>query len=394
MLAEPTKPAESHPKFTLLVVGRLHGLTRKRLSALTEQVGGKLAARPNAGVDLVAFAYDTARTAVSEAGPPALPGGVSSTAKIVSELTLKRMLRLAPPATGEDCTLERLDLIRASKLPLEILDCLTTFDVLDPFEARYAFRDLLVAREVKRLLDRGYGLDTVVSAAVALRRSRVSLCEGRLVEAPWGELLQETCAGLACLDDGQLVLSLPHVLPTADELFEHAEIAEALNNLADAERLYRRAMQIDRTDPVIPYNLGNVLDAQGWRFEAVRSYYEALQRDPCFAEAWFNLGVIDEEEGRTCGAISHYRAAVRAQANFSDAVFNLALLLTKQEDYTQAAPLWERFIGLSPPEPDRAQAERHATLCRIAQTSFGGPRNRTAETQSLGTHRGTQPLLC
>src|SRR5215213_7548886 len=110
----------------------------------------------------------------------------------ISEMTLKRMLRLATPPLGQDRTLDRDDILRASKLSPEVLECLAAFDVVEPVDGKFAYRDLLVAREVRRLLGRDYELTTIVEASLALRRSGTALSEARLVEAPWGEIVQET----------------------------------------------------------------------------------------------------------------------------------------------------------------------------------------------------------
>jgi tetratricopeptide (TPR) repeat protein len=373
MLPEPSIQTEDAPKFSLLVVGRLHGLTRKRLRAVVQQVGGELVGRPSSRVDLVAVAHGSAQMVLHAAPPLALPKGLDGGITLSSEMTLKRMLRLVSPGVEEDRTLDRDDVLRASKLSPEVLDCLTAFDVLEPTDSRFAFRDVLVAREVKRLLDRDYELFAIVEASFALRRSGVSLSEARLLEAPWGEIVQETCGGLATLD-GQLALPLQHAVASSDELFERAEVSEVSGDLASAEHFYRAAMAGDRADAAIPYNLGNILDAQGRRPEAVLAYYEALQRDPDFAEAWFNLGVIDEEDGHIARAIQHYQVAVSKQPNFVVALYNLALLLTDQEHYDAAGPLWERFIGLAPEGPDTARARRCVTLCRMAHSALLGQR--------------------
>jgi tetratricopeptide (TPR) repeat protein len=332
---------------------------------------------------------------VLRAAPPmALPKGLDGSIRLVSEMTLKRMLRLATPPVGQDRTLHGDDVLRASKLSFEVLDCLAAFDVVEPLDGKFAYRDVLVAREVRRLLDREYELAAIVQASLALRRSRVSLSGSRLVEAPWGEIVQETCGALATLT-GQLALPLSHDIASPDDLFERAEAAEALGDLASAEHFYRAAMAVDRADAAIPYNLGNVLDAQGRRPEAVLAYYKALQRDADFAEAWFNLGVIDEEEGRVPNAIQHYQAAVSKQPNFADALYNLALLLTENEVYDAAGPLWERFIAVNPHGPDTARARRCVTLCRMAQSGLTN-RLPSASKSIEVPHDGSaaQSLLC
>src|SRR5215208_5218702 len=106
MLAEPTVYAEAAPKFSLLVVGRLHGLTRKRLRALVKQVGGELADRPGPRVDLIALAHASAPALLRHAPRLALPKGPVLGTRVMSEMTLKRMLRLAPAAEAADRTLD------------------------------------------------------------------------------------------------------------------------------------------------------------------------------------------------------------------------------------------------------------------------------------------------
>jgi tetratricopeptide (TPR) repeat protein len=393
MLADPTIHAEATPKFSLMVVGRLHGLTRKRLRDVVDQAGGELLGRPSSRVDLVALAHGSAQLVLRAAPALELPNGLDRRIRLISEMTLKRMLRLVSPAVGEDRTLDRDDVLRASKLLPKVLECLAAFDVVEPVDGKYAYRDVLVAREVRRLLDRQYELAAIIEASLALRRSGVSLSEARLLEEPWGEIVQKTSGTLASLT-GQLALPLSHDSASPDDLFERAEVSEVSGDLASAEHFYRAAKAVDRADAAIPYNLGNVLDAQGRRPEAVLAYYEALQRDPDFAEAWFNLGVIDEEEGRIPNAIKYYQAAVAKQPNFADALYNLALLLTQQQVYDAAGPIWERFIRLSPHGPDTARARRCVTLCRMAQSALTNrPPSVSKSIEVLHGGSATQSLL-
>ena len=90
---------------------------------------------------------------------------------------------------------------------------------------------------------------------------------------------------------------------------------------------------------MLPFNLGNVLDAQGRATEAALAYQQALTRDTSFTEAWLNLGLLKE---RTCefrAACDCYRSAIDARPDYSDALFNLALLLTGDEQHDIALPV-------------------------------------------------------
>src|SRR3954471_4215874 len=87
------------------------------------------------------------------------------------------------------------------------------------------------------------------------------------------------------------------VEPAPDDVFEQAEACELAGDLDGAERWYRIATHIDRTDPVAPFNLGNVLDSliSNRPQEAAFAYDQAV--DPRFAEAWVNLGALRERKG-------------------------------------------------------------------------------------------------
>ena len=183
-------------------------------------------------------------------------------------------------------------------------------------------------------------------------------------EAPWGEIVQSVAGRPGDLN-GQFTLPLDEAFESADELFERGEDAEIAGDLAGAERWYGLAMRIDRTDPVIPFNLGNVLDAAGRRGEAVLAYQQAIARDATFAEAWLNLGAVREGMNRTAEAIGCYRQALQSRPDYPEALHNLAALLTRRGDFGEALPLWEQYLALSPPGDHAAGARRLAALCRL-----------------------------
>ena len=74
--------------------------------------------------------------------------------------------------------------------------------------------------------------------------------------------------------------------------------------LSPRRRWYELAARLDATDPVIPFNLGNVLDELGFTREAEIAYRQAIARSPDMADAWFNLAATTGKERagtrRTC----------------------------------------------------------------------------------------------
>jgi len=348
---------------TLFLVGRIQGLTRRRLEQLVRARGGRLAGKPAARVTMIALGHSAASNALPD-GRVQLPAGLPASAAMISEQNLRRHLGLLRPPETVDRSLGAADLERLSGLTPRLLSCLALFDVIEPVDGRYAYRDVVAAREAGRLLARGIELRQVLEAAIVLRRRGSHLAESRLTEGPSGELLRELSGQLAELN-GQLTMRLDHEARSLDELMATAERAEECSDLATAERLYTTALRADANDPVIPFNLGNVFDAQGRPAEAKIAWQIAVARDPAFAEAWYNLAMAAEDEAHADLAVAQYRRAVQARPDYSNAHFNLALLLTKLDRYGDALAAWERFLELEPGSKQAATAKRAAALCRM-----------------------------
>lgn len=360
MCASPSSPLAGQ---TLFLVGRVQGVTRRRLDQLVRARGGKLVNKPTARVTIIAVGHSAASNALPD-GRVRLPAGLPDSAAMISEHDLRRRLGLLRPPETVDRSLGTADLERLAGLTPRLLSCLALFDVLDPVDGRYAYRDLVAAREAGRLLARGIELRQVLEAAVALRRRGSHLAETRLTEGPSGDLLRELGGQLAELS-GQLTMRLDHEVRSIDDLVAAAENAEESDDLTTAENLYTTALRADANDPVIPFNLGNVFDAQERPAEAKIAWQIAVARDPAFAEAWYNLAMAAEDEEHTDLAIAQYRRAVQARPDFADAHFNLALLLTKRDRYDDALAVWERFLELEPHSKQSATAKRAAALCRM-----------------------------
>jgi tetratricopeptide (TPR) repeat protein len=349
---------------TLYLVGRLQGLTRRRLDQLVRARGGKISMRPGNRVTTVAFGHSAASHALDD-GRVQLPAGLPATASLISENVLRRELGLLEPPAAVDRSQGRSEIERLAGLTPNLLSCLVLFDVLEPVDERFAYRDLVAAREAARLLKRGVALGDVLDAAISLRRRGGHLAEARLTEGPSGALVREIAGQLAELS-GQLTMPLQQQKARSlDDLLVEAEEAEAGGDHATAESLYTTAMRADTADPVLPFNLGNVFQAQGRASEAKVAWQIAVARDPAFAEAWYNLALAAEDERQADLAIAQYRRAVQAQPDYADAHFNLALLLTKLDRCSEALAAWERFLELEPSSRQAGTAHKAIALCRL-----------------------------
>jgi tetratricopeptide (TPR) repeat protein len=358
--------ALAHPLAGQIVhlVGRLPGLTRRRLDQLVRAHGGKLSPRPSARVTIIAFGHSAASRALDD-GRVRLPSGLPATAALISENVLRRTLGLSEPPSSVERSMGQAEIERLAGLTPNLVACLVLFDVLEPVDERFAWRDLVAAREAARLLKQGVALSAVLDAASALRRRGGHLAETRLAEGPSGELLREVAGQLSELS-GQLTMRLEsQQAQSLDDLLAEAEEAEERGDHAAAESLYTTAMRADTADPVLPFNLGNVFHAQGRSVEAKVAWQIAVARDPAFAEAWYNLALAAEDDRHSDLAIAQYRRAVQARPDYADAQFNLALLLTKLDRCGEALSAWERFLELEPSSRHAVTARKAIALCRM-----------------------------
>jgi tetratricopeptide (TPR) repeat protein len=351
---------------TLFLVGRMHGLTRRRLDTLVRLRAGKVATRPSRTVSLIAFGHSAVARALDD-GRVALPTGLPPSAPLISENVLRRQLGLLGPPEEVDRSMGRGEIERLAGLTPNLVSCLVLFDVLEPVDGHFAWRDLVAAREAARLLKRGVAIGDVLEAAMALGRRGGTLAEARLTEGPSGELLREVGGQLAELSGQLTMFGRRDQQPprSIDDLLAEAEEAEERGDHATAESLYTTAMRADTADPVLPFNLGNVFQAQGRGPEAKVAWQIAVARDPAFAEAWYNLALAAEDEEQTDLAIAEYRRAVKAQPDWGDAHFNLALLLTKVERCDEALTAWQRFLEVEPSGKHAATAQKAIALCRM-----------------------------
>jgi hypothetical protein len=144
---------------------------------------------------------------------------------------------------------------------------------------------------------------------------------------------------------GQFVLPVSPPVQNADALFAQAQAAEDAGEIAGAERLYRVLMKCDPADAAPPFNLGNLLRANGRKVEAEAAYRSATRADPTFAEAWYNLSDLLDQQGRAEAAIDCLCRALQAAPDYADAMFNLALLLQRASQHKEAAECWRRYLA-------------------------------------------------
>jgi tetratricopeptide (TPR) repeat protein len=84
--------------------------------------------------------------------------------------------------------------------------------------------------------------------------------------------------------------------------------------LAEAERVYRRALLACGNEPLLLYNLGVLLEDMRRQSAAMDAYEKALHEDPRFADCHYNLALLCKSLGRPKQALKHmaqYRRLVK-----------------------------------------------------------------------------------
>lgn len=250
---------------------------------------------------------------------------------------------------------------------------LALFDVIEQDdEGMFGFRDLVVAREAASLFRDGAEEREIVASMAEVRRRRGAVpSQVHFTCGDNGEIilaLGRTRAGL----DGQMQLDLPRAdNPTVDELFDLAEDAEVAGEWYAAERLYRRCADLDRNDPIIPFNLANVLREKGQGGEARVRLQRALQIDPKFAEAWYNLADLAQRDENHAQAKTYLERALAADPDYADALYNLGHVHYKLGELDAAGRSWERYLEFDQSGEWARTAREGLKLCHMARSGHG-----------------------
>ena len=125
---------------------------------------------------------------------------------------------------------------------------------------------------------------------------------------------------------------------------------EALNEPERALTLYRRAVALNREapskSPWPPLNLGILLRQRGEFAEAERLFREALETDDTFARARYQLGAVLEQQGRVEEAISELVSAAGGDASYAEPHYALARIYRRQGRAAEAAQALATFKTL------------------------------------------------
>jgi len=235
-------------------------------------------------------------------------------------------------------------------------------------EYRFSFQDIVLLRTAKALCEAHISPRKVRRALARLRHQLPSgrpLSAVRIV-ADGDRVVVRDAGTVWNPESGQIQLDfsvsemaerfVSSASRIAEEASEEGLDSDQWYNLAlelepvsaqEAERAYRRAVDLDPAHAEARINLGRLLQERGRFDEAERQYRAALASAPEDPTAAFNLGTVLEDLGRTGEAIGAYRQAIAADPRCTDAHYNLARLYERTGQLAAALRHLRSFRGLT-----------------------------------------------
>ncbi len=131
-----------------------------------------------------------------------------------------------------------------------------------------------------------------------------------------------------------------------------------------AEAEYRRALDLDSSNPELRNNFGVFLCGQGKTAEA-DGYFMSAVRDRAYSTpeaAWTNAGLCALKARDSARAEEDFRQALSINAEFPEALVQMAALSLASNDYLRARAFLQRYDRVGKQRPDTlllsARAER------------------------------------
>lgn len=184
---------------------------------------------------------------------------------------------------------------------------------------RFSFQDLIVLRTAQALAAANVPAKRITSSLKELRRHLPASMplSGLSIGAVGDRVVVKEGASRWQAESGQYLLAFEGD-PAAGELKvmqrEPDNVADEIDRgyalhetgkLAEAEAVYRDALETWGPDALLFYNLGVLLEDLGRKPEALQAYQAALGADPSMADCHYNLALLFDELGRGQDAIRH-----------------------------------------------------------------------------------------
>ena len=156
------------------------------------------------------------------------------------------------------------------------------------------------------------------------------------------------------------------------------QLEESPSTLDDAIRLYDAILLKKHDHAPACINLGTIFYNRRDFPSAERMYRRATEVDPAYALAFFDLGNVLDEMQRLPDAIDAYQRAIQIVPAYADAHYNLALAYERQSERRRALRHWMTYVRLDPVGPWAAhatsQSRKILAMEKLSIVSRGGRR--------------------
>lgn len=176
-------------------------------------------------------------------------------------------------------------------------------------------------------------------------RILVRLTDGRLAE-PSGQLQLDFEEA-----EDRRSLAMEQASKSADDWFQEALERENQGDYRGAVEAYQQAVGCEADDPILHFNLGNVLYASHDLIEAEQEFRVAVELDPNYVEAWNNLGTVLADLGCYEDSVRVFERALEVFPLYADAHFNLGDVYASLGQPHRACEHWNRYLQLDPKSP-------------------------------------------
>ena len=120
---------------------------------------------------------------------------------------------------------------------------------------------------------------------------------------------------------------------------------------SDAERSYKKALEMSPASDEVQSNLGSLYLEQGQITEAKRCYQDALAANPNNDKAWVGLGLCCVTEGDKESAHDAFARSLEKNIRNSTAIFHMVKCAYEIKRYTTAERILSQYVEEAPVSP-------------------------------------------
>jgi len=159
----------------------------------------------------------------------------------------------------------------------------------------------------------------------------------------------------------------------------------------EAERSYKKALELSPASDEVQSNLGSLYLEQGQVSEAKRCYQDAIASNPANDKAWVGLGLCHVSEGDKESAHEAFARSLERNLRNSTAIFHLVKCAYEIKKYSTAEKMLSHYVEVAPVSP--------SLLYSLAGLQFHVGKKKEASItakkilQIKGDHQGARDLM-